>query len=275
MDYESDLVVEFAKDFLKNDNFYKEIKIGSSVIKKMDISNDNALLQFGNRSGVYYDIEIFGKIEDSYKAVEYCINDINFDLSKVMLVGLGNAKYECDALGDLTLDFLKVVKDKLIKFKPLVYDKTGIESVDMIMAIKDIVKPSVIIAIDSLATSEIERIGKCIQVTTAGFIPGSGVGNNRKVLDKEKLKVPTICIGVPFVTSFVANILNKETFEKKNMLGANYDEKNLKKTNKLSLTKSNVQKKYYVSPINIEDIVTVCAESIALGIRRAIENSLA
>ena len=38
-----------------------------------------------------------------------------------------------------------------------------------------------------------------IQVTDAGIVPGSGVGNARAALQKRTLGVPVFCLGVPTV----------------------------------------------------------------------------
>ena len=53
------------------------------------------------------------------------------------------------------------------------------------MSLINAVKPKFVIAIDSLASSSIDRINKTIQITDTGIHPGSGVGNNRKELSKK------------------------------------------------------------------------------------------
>ena len=80
-------------------------------------------------------------------------------------------------------------------------NRSGIETSDLIKAVRKETNPDLIIVIDSLASSTISRVNKCIQVTDSGITPGSGIGNKRKELSKETLGIPVIAIGVPTVTS--------------------------------------------------------------------------
>ena len=45
----------------------------------------------------------------------------------------------------------------------------------------------------------IDTSGGTIQITDAGIVPGSGVGNNRAALTRETLGVPVLALGVPTV----------------------------------------------------------------------------
>ena len=69
----------------------------------------------------------------------------------------------------------------------------------MILKIKEAVKPNIIIVIDALASSSVERVCTTIQMTDTGIHPGSGVGNDRKEISKEVFGTPVIAIGVPTV----------------------------------------------------------------------------
>jgi spore protease len=44
-----------------------------------------------------------------------------------------------------------------------------------------------------------KRIGKTIQLTNAGIVPGSGVGVHRRPISRETMGIPVIAIGVPLV----------------------------------------------------------------------------
>ena len=61
------------------------------------------------------------------------------------------------------------------------------------------VKPDFVIAIDALASRNLERINKTIQITDTGIHPGSGIGNNRAEISKKTIGIPVIAIGVPTV----------------------------------------------------------------------------
>ena len=44
-----------------------------------------------------------------------------------------------------------------------------------------------------------KRVGRTIQLSDTGIVPGSGVGNARKALNRETLGIPVIAVGVPTV----------------------------------------------------------------------------
>ena len=64
--------------------------------------------------------------------------------------------------------------------------------------------------IDALAGTDLDRLCRCVQVSTAGISPGSGVGNDRQELSTETLGVPVIAIGIPTVID--AGMLGEEEF---------------------------------------------------------------
>ena len=71
---------------------------------------------------------------------------------------------------------------------------TGIETIEVIKGIVENTNPKLIIAIDSLASRSIERISKSIQISDTGIVPGGGVQNTQKTLNKESLHVPVIAV---------------------------------------------------------------------------------
>lgn len=71
---------------------------------------------------------------------------------------------------------------------------TGIETIEIIRGIVENIKPKLIIAIDSLASRSIERISKSIQISDTGIVPGGGVQNSQKILNKESLGIPVIAV---------------------------------------------------------------------------------
>ena len=133
---------------------------------------------------------------------------------KVLVVGLGNRFLASDCLGPRVLDDIVVTahlfeqlqyqKDDIKQvacLQPGVMGQTGFESFDIVKAVCDFYKPNLLILIDALATSNIQRLNKVIQVTNTGIQPGSGVGNYRKAFDQRALSVPVLSIGVATVTS--------------------------------------------------------------------------
>ncbi len=196
----TDLATEFGLSLMKTDGAKREVKTYSGIsVTKMDLTNSSLAKSLGRRCGMYYTVEQLDKSGDIVAHLASIIKRYDIDYSKVLVIGLGNPTYEADSLGSYVIDDLQMIEGKLMKFLPMTCAKTGIESHDLIKAVVNQVKPSVLIAIDSLATSTPKRIGVCYQITSAGLVPGSGVGNDRKLLDKETLGVDVLAVGVPFV----------------------------------------------------------------------------
>ena len=84
----------------------------------------------------------------------------------VLVAGLGNEAVTPDALGPLCLRGLFLTRH---------------------------------LAVDALAAAAPERLCRTFQLSDAGIVPGSGVGNARAALQKRTLGVPVFCLGVPTV----------------------------------------------------------------------------
>ena len=82
---------------------------------------------------------------------------------------------------------------------PGVLGQTGVERGEIVGGLCGVVKPAAVIAIDALASRSVARLGCTVQLCDTGIAPGSGVGNNRKELNRQLLGVPVIGLGVPTV----------------------------------------------------------------------------
>jgi spore protease len=82
---------------------------------------------------------------------------------------------------------------------PGVMGNTGVESAELIKKAAELIKPDVIIVIDSLAARDMCRLSTTIQITDTGISPGAGMGNNRAGINEETMGVRVIAIGVPTV----------------------------------------------------------------------------
>lgn len=128
----------------------------------------------------------------------------------VLLIGIGNKNYAPDSLGPevisrINIDFNRK-KRRIFALSPGVYAQTGLDTAILAKAIIQQEKIDYVIAIDSLVTHKLMRLNQVIQVSDAGISPGSGIGNERKELSKEYLKVPVISIGVATVVSLTSII---------------------------------------------------------------------
>ena len=111
---------------------------------------------------------------------------------------------------------------------PGVTATTGMETAEIIKKTSELVKPEVIIVIDSLAARNIERVSTTIQITDTGISPGAGMGNNRTGINEETMGIKVIAIGVPTVidaTTIIRDALieNIESIEKVEKYIEEYD----------------------------------------------------
>ena len=189
-------------------------------ITEIEIENDEAGEAIGRKKGRYITLEgrSFGMFSTDVK--DMCI-ELSEELSKllpkgnVLVAGLDNSDITPDALGPLTASKIlatRHLKQELMKdadffsdMRPVgviaggVLGQTGIETAELISAVSEKVQPECIIAVDALACSDVERLGRTIQISDSGISPGSGVQNKRMELSGSTLGVPVIAVGVPTV----------------------------------------------------------------------------
>ena len=197
----------------------------------------------------------------------------------VMVVGLGNRQVTPDSLGPMTIDRTLVTRHIFEELPDSVDDRmrpvcavapgvlgvTGIETLEMVSALAERVKPRAVVAIDSLAARDVGRIGTAIQLTDTGIQPGSGVGNHRRALSREAVGAKVIAIGVPTVI-YAATIV-RDALEK---LGG--EQEDLDKLTDDML--KNATGDMIVTPREVDDLVEDVAGIVALGINQALHPGL-
>ena len=146
------------------------------------------------------------KLPDTNLLASYINGLLPSSAHSFLIVGLGNANMTADALGPLTIE--KMAQSGMASYTsmivPGVFAQTGMESCEIIQGIVQQTSPDCIITIDALAVRSAFRLGTTVQLTDTGIRPGSGVGNARKGITKENMKIPVIAIGIPTVVSAAA-----------------------------------------------------------------------
>lgn len=236
-DIRTDVIIDYIDKFDSNDIIrstkeYEDIKVEDIVVSK---KGDNI---FNSEKGIYKIIS-FKDItdKDNFKNVEeVLINELKDMYKKLnindkmscLIIGLGNKNSTPDSLGPKVIDNILVTNylfalgeveegyRKTFSVSPGVTASTGIETSDFIKAIVDISKPDFMIVIDALASSSTNRVNQTIQITDRGILPGSGVGNSRKEINKEILKIPVIAIGIPTIVDAASIVNDTIEYMKKN-----------------------------------------------------------
>ncbi len=194
--------------------------------------------------------------------------------TKILVVALGNRHIKSDSLGTETIKNVIVsslcgnminnaTMPKIYTFATSVYGLTGIESKNIIEGIINEIKPDKLIVIDTYCANNYKRLGTNFQINNGGIIPGSGIGNSRKTINKKNMKIDVIPIGVPLVvyaSSFISNAINEVEYNNENKELINFiEDLSLIDFNNLILTVS-----------EIEDVVKLCGRIIGYAINKSI-----
>ena len=188
-------------------------------VTTVTISSAEGARALGKPQGVYITLELDGLLrreegafQRAAQAVAGCLRPLLPQDGPALVVGLGNRGVTPDLIGPLAVDHLLVtrhlveqVPEHFGSLRPVaaaapgVLASTGMESSLVAKALADRLAPSCVIAIDALASRSLDRLCRTVQLSDAGVVPGSGVGNHRSALDRESLGVPVYTVGVPTV----------------------------------------------------------------------------
>lgn len=273
----------------------------------VDVLNENGATALSKEIGKYITMEIkdikYLEEKDKNKIINTLSNEIKNligeDKTKsILVVGIGNIYVTPDSLGpkvvqtvDITRHLINFAKDlvepdtrSVSALSPGVLGTTGIETSEIITSVCNEVKPDIVIAIDSLASSSINRLGTTIQLSNTGITPGAGVRNKREGINQNTLNVPVIAIGVPTVVDMATitseaidkmvevtkqkiengdNSVNKEQIEK--VINIFNDD------NKYNLIANVLDTdNFIVTPKEIDDVIQIVSDLISGGINMSI-----
>ena len=235
-------------------------------VTELDITDNSASDILCKPVGKYYTFDLkkfIERRENSFSDAAEVLAELlkRFDAVKIggsfLIACLGNGRITPDAVGPKCADSL-IVTRHLISSAPETFaafssvavlrtgvlGTSGIESADTLKAICNSIRPDCVIAVDALASSELSRLCKTVQLCDSGISPGSGVGNNRTQLSAETLGVPVIAIGVPTVIDAAA------------------------------FTDDENAKGLFVTPRNVDELVASVSKLIAYGINIALHDGL-
>ena len=273
----------------------------------VDVLNENGATALSKEIGKYITMEIkdikYLEEKDKNKIINTLSNEIKNligeDKTKsILVVGLGNIYVTPDSLGpkvvqsvDITRHLINFAKDlvepdtrSVSALSPGVLGTTGIETSEIITSVCNEVKPDIVIAIDSLASSSINRLGTTIQLSNTGITPGAGVRNKREGINQNTLNVPVIAIGVPTVVdmaTITSEAIDKmvEVTKQKIENGDNSVSKEqierviniFNDDNKYNMIANALDTdNFIVTPKEIDDVIQIVSDLISGGINMSI-----
>ena len=194
------------------------------TVTTVRIETEEGARQMGKPRGTYVTIEDSRLMEEDGEHQEEVIRILVRELKKmcpelegkqILVVGLGNREVTLDSLGPRVIDGLFVTRhligelgedfarrnrlESVSSLAPGVMAQTGMETGEVIEGVCREIHPDLVFVIDALAAGSRDRLAASVQITNTGICPGSGVGNDRKVLNRENLNAEVIAVGVPMV----------------------------------------------------------------------------
>ena len=197
-------------------------------VTTVTISSAEGAEALGKPQGTYITIELDGLLrreEGAFRraaeAVAGCLRPLLPEEGPALVVGLGNRAVTPDLIGPLAVDHLLVTRHLVEQVPehfgdlrpvaaaaPGVLASTGMESSLVAQALAERLKPACVIAVDALASRSLDRLCRTVQLSDAGVVPGSGVGNHRAALDRNSLGVPVFTVGAPTVVDGATLVLD-------------------------------------------------------------------
>lgn len=193
---------------------WEEHGVGRHQVQILNEQGEKAL---GKPRGTYETLWVPGDGRPTPEAAEAlgeAVRDL-LDLrggESVLVVGLGNRAMTPDAVGPLSAGGILVTRHlrqqlpqifagvrPVSALVPGVLGTTGVESADIVQSVVEATRPDRVVVVDALAAGSADRLCRVIQVTDAGIVPGSGVGNSRAAFSAETLGVPVVAVGAPTV----------------------------------------------------------------------------
>lgn len=183
----------------------------------VEVSEPSAARALGKPMGTYITLDLRPYWAHAEDALERAATAVGAELRSLipgaktaLVVGLGNDAMTPDAIGPQVAEHVLVtrhlMRDEAFAsltavsvLVPGVLGRTGMEAAETIRGAVRTVRPDVLIAVDALASRSLERVCTTVQLSDTGIVPGSGVGNRRRALNRATLGIPVIAVGVPTV----------------------------------------------------------------------------
>lgn len=200
---------------------FEKVTVDGTAVEYITVENDEAGERIGKPKGRYAtlktgeiwksDSRVFRKTAG---AVSKVLSDMLPQKGLCLAVCLGNESIVADALGPLVSKNLIVTRHIRLQNESLynslglsecacivpgVMGDTGAEAFELVKGAVQMLEPSSVVVVDALASRNISRLAKTVQICDSGISPGSGVGNARHEISEKTLGVPTVAVGVPTV----------------------------------------------------------------------------
>ncbi len=218
----SGLAFEAAEMLTRKDGIRAVTRtIGAVKITDVRISNA-AAVRVGKRAGRYITLEGEPSAPGMTALFRRALMQVIPPHGLLFAAGLGNPDITQDSLGAAAVRSMTARRGRRYSLSAIETDvavKTGLDTARLVKAAARELNADCVIAVDSLACHTPCRIGRTVQISDAGIIPGSGAGgtgstgsaggtvgtvgtgNAHGELSRGRLGMPIAAVGVPTVTA--------------------------------------------------------------------------
>lgn len=183
---------------------------GNIKLTRVNISNSGLERPAGRYSTIELPslARIDEKEERYVQAVAQEVSQMLPEIGPILVVGVGNRQVTADAIGPRTAENILVTRGlvkaeeiaslglrEVAAISPGVSATTGIPLMQLLAGIVRTVKPAAIVCVDSLCTSEVQRIGRTIQISDTGL--RSARPQSSRCITRAMLGVPVVAVGIP------------------------------------------------------------------------------
>lgn len=175
--------------------------IGEVKITDARLTAENALT--GKAPGRYITLEGEPHAVGLTALLQRALTQMLPPRGRLFAVGLGNPDITADSLGAATIRGITARSGKRYRLSAMETDvasKTGLATARLVGAAARELGADCVIAVDALACREPRRIGKTVQITDAGIVPGGGAEAAGLEISRRTLGIPVAAVGVPTMT---------------------------------------------------------------------------
>ena len=198
------LAMEAAQIFTEKDGVSAVSRtVGSVKITDVKI-RANAARAVGKSAGRYITLEGEPFAEGMTALLRRSLAQFLPERGRVFVAGLGNPDITPDSLGALSVRGLTKLRTRRFALSAIETDvaaKTGLDTAKLVRAAANELPADCLVVVDALSCGNPRYIGKTVQITDAGIVPGSGAGRRSRKLSRKTLGIPVAAIGVPLVTA--------------------------------------------------------------------------
>mgnify|MGYP001026613766 FL=1 len=200
----SGLAFEAAEIFTQKDGVRAVTRtIGAVKITDVRITSA-AAARIGKHAGRYITLEGDPSASGMTALFRRALMQVIPPRGRLFAAGLGNSDITQDSLGAAAVRSMAARRGRRYSLSAIETDvaaRTGLDTARLVKAAAHELNADCVIAVDALACHDPRYIGRTVQISDAGIIPGGGAGEAHGELSRSRLCMPIAAVGVPTVTA--------------------------------------------------------------------------